>query len=66
MRSLVSAIVLTPGDGKLTITLQGDLAAMLSYAVGTKKPGSPGREAGLSAAIDRNQRWLRELDLAES
>ncbi len=51
IRSLVSRIDLTPENGKLAITLHGDLARMLNFAAGTKKPGVPGGEAGLSAAI---------------
>ena len=50
IRSLVDGILLTPEDGKLAITLQGDLAAMLSYAASNKKPGASGKEAGFDAA----------------
>ncbi len=46
-----SKIDLTPEDGRLAITLHGDLASMLSFAASTKKPGIPGGEAGLSVAI---------------
>ncbi len=58
IRSLVSAIVLTPEDGKLAITLQGDLAAMLSHAAHNKKPSTPGGEAGLIAAIGSQSTWV--------
>jgi len=51
LRSLVSAIELTPEGGVLAITLRGDLAAMLSIASNYKKPGVPSREPGLSGAL---------------
>jgi site-specific DNA recombinase len=51
IRSLVSAIVLTPKDGKLTITLRGDLAAMLSFAASKKRPGGPDRAAAASGVV---------------
>jgi len=51
VRSLVSAIELTPEYGKLAITLRGDLAAMLSFAALTKTPGAPGGAAGCSSAL---------------
>jgi site-specific DNA recombinase len=71
IRSLVSAIELTPQNGDLAIVLRGDLAAMLSFASNKKKPGAPTREAGfsesllsqaLSVAGTRSTRWLRGSD----
>ncbi len=50
VRSLVSAIELTPENGELAITLQGDLAAMLSVAANTKNAGQPVRAAGVVGA----------------
>ncbi len=50
VRSLVSAIELTPENGELAITLQGDLAAMLSVAANGKNTGQPVRAAGVSVA----------------
>ena len=50
VRSLVSAIELTPENGELAITLQGDLAAMLSVAANSRKAGQPMRAAGVSVA----------------
>ena len=50
VRSLVSAIELTPENGELAITLQGDLAAMLSVAANSKNPGQPLRTAGVVGA----------------
>ena len=50
VRSLVSAIELTPENGELTITLRGDLAAMLSVAANSKNAGQPDRAAGVSVA----------------
>ncbi|RZF59134.1 recombinase family protein, partial [Sphingomonas populi] len=38
LRSLVSAIVLTPGDDGLSIDVQGDLAGILSIASNAKNP----------------------------
>ena len=58
IRSLVNAIVLTPEDGKLAITLQGDLAAMLSHAAHNKKPSTPGGGTGLIAAIGSQSTWV--------
>ena len=71
IRSLVSAIELTPENGDLAIVLRGDLAAMLSFASNKKKPGAPAREAGLSESLlsqalsvagTRSTRWLRGSD----
>ena len=50
VRSLVSAIELTPENGELAITLRGDLAAMLSVAANSKSAGQPVRAAGASVA----------------
>ena len=72
IRSLASGIELTPEDGRLAIVLRGDLAAMLSFAAQTKKPGAPSLEAGLLGAVvvqgslgagTRNQRFLRLTEL---
>ena len=51
VRSLVSAIELTPENGELAITLRGDLAAMLSMAADNKNAGGPVRAAGGSVAL---------------
>ena len=51
IRSLVSAIDLAPEDGKLSVVLRGDLAAMLAFAANKKKPGAPSLEAGLARAL---------------
>ena len=51
IRALVSAIELTPEDGKLAIVLRGDLAAMLSFAAHKAKPGAPSLEAGLLRSV---------------
>ena len=51
IRSLVSGIELTPEDGRLTVVLRGDLAAMLAFASHKKKPGAPSLEAGLLGAV---------------
>ena len=51
VRSLVSAIELTSEDGKLSVVLRGDLAAMLAVAAHKKKPGAPSLEAGLAEAL---------------
>ena len=45
-RSLVDQITLQPDGEGLAIVLRGDLAAMLSFAANTKKPGLRG-ETGL-------------------
>jgi site-specific DNA recombinase len=71
IRSLASAIELTPENGDLAIVLRGDLAAMLSFAANKKKPGAPSRETGLSESLlsqassvagTRSTRWLRGSD----
>ena len=46
LRSLVDRITLQPDGNGLAIVLRGDLAAMLSFAANTKKPGLRG-ETGL-------------------
>ena len=46
LRGLVDQITLQPDGNGLAIVLRGDLAAMLSFAANTKKPGLRG-EAGL-------------------
>ena len=51
VRSLGSAIKLTPEDGKLSVVLCGDLAAMLAFAAHKKKPGAPLLEAGLARGL---------------
>ena len=48
LRSLVTAIELTPEDGKLSLTLRGDLAGILSVAADKQKPGTPQGVAGPS------------------
>ncbi len=48
LRSLVDRITLQPEGKGLAIVLRGDLAAMLSFAANTKKPGLRG-ETGLSS-----------------
>jgi site-specific DNA recombinase len=71
IRSLASAIELTPENGDLAIVLRADLAAMLSFASNKRKPGAPAREAGLSASLlsqalsvagASSARWLRGSD----
>jgi site-specific DNA recombinase len=42
LRGLIEAIRLTPGEDGLEIELIGDLAALLSFAQGSKKPASGG------------------------
>lgn len=68
VRSLVSAIELTPESGGLAIRLRGYLAAMLSVAANSKNAGQPLRAAGVSIAHLAqsslvagacNQRYLR-------
>ena len=51
IRSLVSGIDLAPEDGKLAIVLRGDLAAMLTFAAQSKKPGASLLEARLLNAM---------------
>jgi hypothetical protein len=46
LRGLVDQITLQPDGNGLAIVLRGDLAAMLSFAANTKKPGLRG-ETGL-------------------
>jgi site-specific DNA recombinase len=38
-RTLVDQVLLVPDNGQLAIVLRGDLASMLSFAAGKKKPG---------------------------
>jgi site-specific DNA recombinase len=39
VRSLIDAIVLVPDEGSLRVEVRGELAAILSLAMGSKKPG---------------------------
>lgn len=71
LRSLVDQITLQPDGNGLAIVLRGDLAAMLSFAANTKKPGlrgetglicDPGSQASLVAGA-HNQRFLRLVEV---
>jgi len=64
LRSLVDAIVLTPADGQLVITLRGDLAGILSLGRRNKKPGSTAG-TGLdqeTQVVGREERTMDCLD----
>ena len=43
IRSLIEAIVLIPGPDNLKIEVRGELAAILAYGEGRKKPGHTDR-----------------------
>lgn len=46
IRALVDQVALVPENGELAIVLKGDLAAMLSFAAGKKKPGMKAGHSG--------------------
>jgi DNA invertase Pin-like site-specific DNA recombinase len=52
LRSLISAIVLTPADGALGVALQGDLAGILAVAANAKRPSENGRRPGSGEGFD--------------
>jgi site-specific DNA recombinase len=44
IRSLIEAIVLVPDQGSLKVEVLGELAAILAYGEGRKKPGRTDRD----------------------
>jgi site-specific DNA recombinase len=44
IRSLIEAIVLVPDQGSLKVEVRGELAAILAYGEGRKKPGRADRD----------------------
>lgn len=66
LRQLVNQVILAPENGELAIVLRSDLAAMLSFAAGKKKPGIDLRAGhsgdsgslGSSVAETRSRRLL--------
>jgi site-specific DNA recombinase len=70
VRALVDQVTLVPEDGRLAIVLRGDLAGMLRFAAGKKKPDVLS-EVGLIGdmlsptsvvAGTRNTRFLRLVE----
>ena len=61
-RTLVDRVTLQSGENELAIVLWGDLAAILTFAVGKKKPDLL-TKAGLLAGVISPESWLRGQDL---
>jgi site-specific DNA recombinase len=44
IRSLIEAVVLVPAEGSLKVEVRGELAAILAFGEGKKKPGRMDRD----------------------